>query len=64
MLTEAEYGKGLALFQEQNLEIVVVCLHDQNARRKKKYEISVTTFTIITLYGSQLLTSVIQANIQ
>ena len=36
LLTEAEYGKGLALFQEQNLEIVVVCLHDQNARRKKK----------------------------
>ena len=35
LLTE-EYEKGLALFQEQNLEIVVVCLHDQNARRKKK----------------------------
>ena len=36
LLTEAEYGKGLALFQEQNLGIVFVCLHDQNARRKKK----------------------------
>ena len=57
-------GKVELYFKNRILKLLLYVCMIKTRGGKKKYEISVTTFTIITLYESQLLTSVIQANIQ
>ena len=58
LLTEASF-----ISKNRILELFLYVCMIKTPGGSKKYEKSITTFTIITLYESELLTSVIQANI-